>query len=127
MGERVKKDYKKDLLTTIIEAIDEKKAQDIVVLNLSNISSRICDYFVICTGTSNIHVESIVSHVELKVKKILGEYPFSIEGLENAYWVILDYINVVVHVMQPQARGYYELEKLWADAELTKINTVNYG
>lgn len=112
------------LSDVIIEAADEKKAQDIVSIDLSNIESRICDSFIICSAPTAIQVETIANHIEQKVKQTTGEKPYSVEGLQNAYWVILDYIHVVVHVMQQQAREYYELEKLWSDAVITKPNVV---
>ncbi len=115
---------KRNLKNIIVEAADEKKSFDITIIDLSKINGRICDFFVICSATSSIHVESIVNNIEQKVKQELNETPYSIEGLKNAYWVILDYINIVVHVMQQQAKEYYELEKLWADAEITKLNIV---
>lgn len=116
---------KKDLLSTIIEAADEKKAYDITVIDLKKFDQRITDYFVICHADTNVHLESIVQNIEVKTKKLLNEVPFSIEGLQNAYWIILDYINIVVHVMQSEARQYYELEKLWADAEIYKITEIS--
>lgn len=114
----------KELLNVIVEAADEKKAQNIVIINLASFDQRICDYFVICNADNKIQIESIVENIKVKTKKQLNDSPFSIEGEQNAYWVILDYIDIVVHVMQTQAREYYELEKLWADAELIKFNEV---
>jgi ribosome-associated protein len=123
MAKKTKKE-KRNLIDVVIEAADEKKAYDFTIIDLSNINGRICDYFVICSATSSIQVESIVNNIELKVKKELKQLPYSIEGLKNAYWVILDYIDIVVHVMQQQAREYYELEKLWADTEIKKFNVI---
>ncbi len=112
------------LIQVIIEAADEKKAHNIVNIDLSKIESRICDSFIICSAPTSIQVETIANHIEQKVKQITGEKPYSIEGLPNAYWVILDYIHVVVHVMQQQAREYYELEKLWSDAVITRPKVI---
>ncbi|MCX7862192.1 MAG: ribosome silencing factor [Bacteroidales bacterium] len=114
----------KTLNDIIIDAADEKKAENIVIIDLSSFESRVCDYFIVCSASTAIQVETIANHIEQKVKELCGEKPYAVEGLNNAYWVILDYIHVVVHVMQQQARDYYELEKLWSDAIITKPNVV---
>ncbi len=126
MAKRVPKDKKaaKELLNVILEAADEKKAQDIVALNLTSFEQRVCDYYVICNADTSVQIESIVDNIQVQTKKQLNDAPFAIEGKQNAYWVIIDYVNVVVHVMQTQAREYYDLEKLWADAEVIKYNEV---
>ena len=126
MAKRIRKDKKTalKLLNIILEAVDEKKAQNIVALDLTRIETRVCDYFVICHADTTTQIESIVENIQVKTKKELNEAPYSVEGKQNAYWVILDYVNIVVHVMQTQAREYYELEKLWADALIVKLNNV---
>ena len=80
-----------------------------------------CSYFVVCTGSSNTHVNAIVSAIQKTVSKELKEKPFHTEGNDNAEWVLIDYINVVVHVFQKQIREYYNIEGLWGDAKATKI------
>jgi len=126
MAKRILKNRKntKDLLAVILEAADEKKAQNIIAINLSSFESRVSDYFIICSADTTVQIESIVENIQVKTKKELNEAPFSVEGKQNAYWIILDYINIVVHVMQTQAREYYEIEKLWADAEIITYNAV---
>lgn len=126
MAKRIRKDKKTalKLLNIILEAVDEKKAQNFVALDLTRIETRVCDYFVICHADTTTQIESIVENIQVKTKKELNEAPYSVEGKQNAYWVILDYVNIVVHVMQTQAREYYELEKLWADALIVKLNNV---
>ncbi|HOU98773.1 MAG TPA: ribosome silencing factor [Bacteroidales bacterium] len=126
MAKRICKDKKtaQELLNIIIEAADEKKAQNIVALDLTPFETRVCDYFVICHADTTIQIESIVENIQVKTKKELNDAPFSVEGKQNSYWVILDYVNIVVHVMQTQAREYYELEKLWADAAIVKPKNV---
>ncbi|MGQ9845976.1 MAG: ribosome silencing factor [Bacteroidales bacterium] len=126
MAKRIRKNKKiaQELLNTILEAVDEKKAQNVVVLDLTPIETRVCDYFVICNADTTTQIESIVQNIQVKTKKELNEAPYSVEGEQNAYWVIIDYVNIVVHVMQTQAREYYELEKLWADALVVKLNNV---
>jgi ribosome-associated protein len=112
-----------DLLLAINESMLEKKAEDILILNLGKIENAITQYFVICTGNSNTHVNTIAQYVEFNVRAQLKDRPWKKEGFENSEWILLDYVNVVVHVFQPQARSFYRLEQLWADAEpfITKI------
>ena len=120
-----KTEIKRNLLDTIIEAVKEKKGKEIVSVDLRKISSRVCDYFVICHGDSNVHVQSITRGVEDSVRKLLSEKPFSKEGIQNAQWVLLDYVSVVVHVMQTSYRSYYNLEGLWADAKIIRHEMEN--
>jgi ribosome-associated protein len=116
---RTKKSVSKPaLLDTIIDAVKEKKGKDIVTVDLRKISSRVCDYFVICHADSNVHVQSISRGVEENVRVLLSERPFSKEGISNAQWVLIDYVSVVVHVLQASYRSYYNLEGLWADAKI---------
>ena len=90
-------------------------------MDLRDIENTVCRYFVVCTGSSNTHVSAIVSAIKKTVSKELEEKPFHTEGNENAEWVLIDYINVVVHVFQKQIREYYNIEELWGDAKTTKI------
>jgi len=126
MKKPVRKKKKKDnadaLLELIIEAMQEKKAKDIVTLNLKNIEKSVCDYYVICHGDSNTQVDAIAHNVDGLVKKKLGEDPWHTEGFQNAEWILLDYVNIVVHVLQKESRDFYGIERLWADAEVTRIN-----
>lgn len=110
------------LVKAIIEGLEEKKAKNIIVLDLHKIQNRSFDYFVIADADSSTHVEAIASAVEEEVKKRTGERPYHSEGWQNAEWILLDYINVVVHVFQRPVREFYNIEGLWADAELEKIN-----
>ena len=91
------------------------------LLDLRDIENTVCSYFVVCTGSSNTHVNAIVSAIQKTVSKELKEKPFHIEGNYNAEWVLIDYVNVVVHVFQKQIREYYNIEELWGDAKTTKI------
>lgn len=104
------------LVETVIDGIQEKKGSKITVLDLRNIENMIAEFFVICEGDSNVHVDAVAESVEEIVRKDAGEKPLHVEGKRNAEWVLLDYMNVVVHVFQKQVRGYYNLEDLWADA-----------
>ncbi len=125
MKKPVRKKKKKDnadaLLELIIEAMQEKKAKDITVLNLKNIDKAVCDFFVVCHADSNTQVEAISKNVDGLVKKKTGEDPWHTEGWENAEWILLDYVNIVAHVFQKHQREFYGVERLWADAEITHI------
>lgn len=100
----------------IIEAIKEKKGQEIVVINLKELKQSIADYFIICHGTSNTQVETIADFVERQTRTEIRERPQHVEGTENGQWVLLDYTDVIVHVFQEPFRRFYNLEDLWADA-----------
>ena len=110
------------LLNAIIEGLEERKAHNIVVLDLHKINNRSFDYFVIADADSSTHVEAIASTVEEEVKKKISERPYHTEGWQNAEWILLDYVNIVVHVFQKTIRDFYNIEDLWADAEMQKIN-----
>ncbi len=109
------------LAETVIKGIQEKKGKEIVLLDLRKIENAICDYFIICHGDSSTQVSAIANSVDKEVKKDTGEDPWHSEGYENSEWVLIDYVDVVVHVFQKQIRDFYKLEKLWGDAEITVI------
>ena len=113
------------LLDEIVHGIENVKGEDIQVLDLTEIDNTPCDYFVICSGNSNTQVSAIVGSVQKNVSKLLKEKPFHTEGSAVAEWVLIDYVNVVVHVFQKQIREYYNIEELWGDAKTTQI-TSNY-
>ena len=113
------------LLDEIVHGIENVKGEDIQVLDLTEIDNTPCDYFVICSGNSNTQVSAIVGSVHKNVSKLLKEKPFHTEGSDVAEWVLIDYVNVVVHVFQKQIREYYNIEELWGDAKTTQI-TSNY-
>ncbi|MEM8508935.1 MAG: ribosome silencing factor [Bacteroidota bacterium] len=112
-----------DLITLVIEGIEEVKGLDINLLDLREIENTVCDYFVICNGTSNTHVNAIVSSIQKTVSKSIKDKPWHIEGAENAEWVLMDYVNVVVHVFQKHAREFYDIEGLWGDAKVTLVES----
>ena len=112
-----------ELITLIIAGIEDVKGQNINILDLRSIENSVCDYFVICDGNSNTQVNAIVNSIQKKVSKSAHEKPYQIEGVENAEWVLMDYINVVVHVFQKHKREYYAIENLWGDAKITEIET----
>lgn len=111
------------LIATIVEGIEDVKGQHINILDLREIENTVCDYFIICEGSSNTQVNAIVNSVQKKVSKILKDNPWHVEGSDNAEWVLMDYVNVVVHVFQKHIREYYDIESLWGDAKMTEIQT----
>jgi ribosome-associated protein len=110
------------LLDAIIEGMKERKARNIMILNLSGIENRVTDYFVICDADSNTHVTSIADSIEETVGKLTNEKAYHTEGHQNGEWVLIDYINIVVHVFLRETREHYNIEGLWGDAEITLIN-----
>lgn len=113
------------LIAHIIKGIEDVKGQDINILDLREIENTVCDYFVICNGTSNTQVNAIVNSIQKTVSKSLKDKPWHVEGSDNSEWVLMDYVNVVVHVFQKHIREFYDIESLWGDAKITSIDT-NY-
>jgi ribosome-associated protein len=109
------------LVRYAIKGIAEKKGNDIVYINFKKNSNAPCDYFVICEGNSRTQVQAIAESVEEFIEKKTGKRPWHIEGFQNAEWVLMDYVDVVIHIFQPHSREYYGLEEMWADAEIKKI------
>lgn len=109
------------LIQQITEGIQDKKGKNIVIADLTKIEDTICNYFIICQGNSPSQVTAIVESVKDFARKGSHVKPCSIDGLRNAEWVAMDYADVLVHVFQPKARNFYNLETLWADAKLTQI------
>jgi len=105
----------------IVKGIQEKKGLDIVILNLKNVDNAVADYFVICTGNSDSQIDAITDSVEKEVVEGLKESPWHREGFQNKEWILLDYVNVVVHVFRKDVRSFYGLEDLWGDAEISEI------
>ncbi len=112
---------KKSLLDLVIKGIQEVKGEDISVIDLRNIENSVCDYFVICTARSSTNAKAISDSVEKETELGLDDRPWHIEGKNNAEWILLDYSELVVHVFTEEARDFYGLEDLWADAEISKI------
>ena len=117
----IKKERDIQLVEEIILGIENVKGEKINQLDLRKLENTPCDYFIVCSGNSNTQVSAIVNSVLKRVSKALKEKPFHTEGLDNAEWVLIDYVNVVVHIFQNQIREYYNLEELWGDAESTQI------
>jgi ribosome-associated protein len=114
-----------NLIAAILKAIDEVKGVDIQILDLREIENTVCDYFIICSGTSNTHVNAISGIIQKQVSKITKEKPWHVEGEDNSEWILLDYVNIVVHIFQTPIREYYDIESLWGDAKITTISTAN--
>ncbi len=112
------------LVRVIIQGMLDNKAKEIVSMNLKEIETAVCDYFIICNGTSNTHISSIANSVIDETTKSLKDKPFNKEGLENGEWILLDYGNVVAHVFQKKTRDFYNIEKLWGDADIEYIKDI---
>ena len=120
---------KKLLIEKIIEAIQDTKGEDIKLLDLTKIENSAADYFIICSANSNTPVNAIAGTIEKKVrnekKNKKKTRPWHVEGTENAMWILVDYISVVVHIFQKHIREFYDLEDLWSDAQITSIDENN--
>ena len=110
-----------DLAEMALEAIDEVKGKEVLSIDLRNIPNSVSDFFIVCHGSSDTHVEAIARSVQKHLYTELGENPVSKEGTDEADWILLDYFNVVVHIFKEEARRFYNLEKLWADADVVQI------
>jgi len=110
------------LSRVIVNGMQEKKASDIVILDLRQLNNAIADFFVICSGSSDKQIDAITDAIDEQVHKELKENPWHIEGKNNKEWMLLDYISVVAHVFRKDRREFYALEKLWGDAEVTEVD-----
>jgi ribosome-associated protein len=112
------------LCDAIVKGMQEKKAFDILVLDLRKVKNAIADFFVICSGGSDKQLDAIAESVDAEVYKALNENPWHVEGKNNKEWVLLDYFDVVAHIFRKDKREFFALEKLWGDAEVTEIEDV---
>lgn len=108
---------------TIIKAIQEKKGENIVSLDLRKIPEAVADFFIICEANNQPQIRAISEAVEEGVKKVCGELPYRHEGKQNMQWVLIDYVNIVVHIMTGETRKFYKLEEMWSDAALEEHNS----
>ncbi len=113
------------LITEIIKGIEQVKGEKVSILDLREIENTVCDYFIVCEGNSNTQVNAIAGAVQKTVSKALKDKPWHVEGEGNAEWILLDYVNVVVHIFQKQIREFYDIESLWGDAKITVIETAH--
>ena len=109
-----------ELSRIVVEAVLAKKGLDIVIIDMSSVSD-IADYFVVCTGESDLQIKAIVDGVLSEVKEATGERPYRTEGYDTRNWVLVDFVDVVVHVFDRERREFYNLERLWADAPIERI------
>lgn len=110
------------IFKSIIKAIQQKKGENIISLDLRKIPEAVADFFIICQASNNVQIKAIADNVEDKVKEECGESPYKHEGQHALQWVLIDYVNIVVHIMQPDSRKFYRLEEMWSDAALTEHN-----
>lgn len=123
MAEKKAKTTSISLANLAIEGIFDKKGEDVVRIDFRKMHNAVADFFVICHGNSPAQVEAIADSVEMTVKKNTGQHVWKKEGFENAEWVLLDFVDVVVHIFQGDTRKFYRLEELWADADVKAIET----
>lgn len=122
MEQSIVNDNKEEIVRQVVAAMQEKKAKNIVSLNLTSLPDAVAGYFVICHASSKTQAVAIYDFVEETVTKNCGEHPYHREGYENAEWILIDYVNVVVHIFLEETRNFYNLEGLWADAEMKRYN-----
>ena len=108
------------IFKAVIHAIQEKKGENIVSLDLRKIPEAVADFFIICEANNNIQLRAIADFVEEDVKKKCGEFPYKHEGRQAQQWILIDYVNIVVHIMLPEPRKFYRLEEMWSDAPLVE-------
>ena len=121
----ITKEETKKTIEAILEGIKRIKGEGITIIDLNTIHHTECEYFIICHGSSNTQVDAIAHSVEETTEEITGEKAWHRDGYRNAIWILLDYGNIMVHVFQKDARNFYNLEGLWADAQITKIEEEN--
>ena len=108
----------------VVEGLQEIKGENITILDLREIDNAVTDFFIIAEGSSNTQVNALSASVHKSVRENVGDRPWHIEGKENAEWVLMDYVNVVVHVFQKGIREFYDLESLWGDAPTTTLENL---
>jgi len=123
MPRRKKKEPRDLLAEAVVTAMINTKARNPVILDFTGMKGTVCDTFIVCHGSSRTQVEAIADHVIEEVKKQTGQNPWHKEGFENAEWILIDYSDVVIHVFQEERRRFYNIEQLWADAAITKVDT----
>lgn len=108
------------IFKTIVKAIQDKKGENIISLDLKKIPEAVSDFFIICEATNNIQLKAIADNVEEQVKKKCNEIPYKHEGRKGEQWILIDYVNIVVHIMLPEARKFYKLEEMWNDSRIVE-------
>jgi ribosome-associated protein len=110
-----------ELVQLVVHGMQEKKAENIAIINLKHIRGAVCDYFVIASGNSPAQIDAITDSIEEEVVKKTEQHPWHREGKEHKEWILLDYVDVVAHVFKKDRRAFYGLEELWGDAEITYV------
>jgi ribosome-associated protein len=110
------------LIKSIIHAIQEKKGENIISLDLRKIPEAVADFFIVCEAASTTQVRAIADYIEFYTSSTIKEIPYRTEGQQTGHWILVDYVNVVVHVMQPETRKFYRLEEMWGDADPEEIH-----
>lgn len=110
------------IFKSIIRAIQNKKGEEIISLDLRKIPEAVADFFIVCQATNQPQIRAITDSVIDEVKDVCGESPYHHEGKQTLHWVLIDYVNIVVHIMMPETRKFYKLEELWSDAVLEEHN-----
>ena len=126
MGKQIGALNSEQLSQVVVKGMQEKKALDIVLMDLRQVNNAIADFFVICSGTSDTHIEGVSDSIDKEVSQLNGESPWHREGINNKTWVLLDYVDVVVHIFNRENRSFYKLEELWGDAIITKFEEEEY-
>jgi ribosome-associated protein len=122
MAKKRKDGSSKKLCDAIVKGMVEKKAADILVMDLRKVKNAVADFFVICSGGSDKQLDAITQSIDEEVFKAVKENPWHVEGKNNKEWMLLDYFDVVAHVFRKDKRDFFALEKLWGDAEMTEID-----
>jgi ribosome-associated protein len=104
----------------LINSILDKKGEKVVSLDLRKIPEAVTDFFILCEASSQVQVKAIADHIEIQMKKLCDEIPYRVEGRQSAQWVLVDYVNIVVHIFQPETRKFYRLEEMWSDAVIVE-------
>jgi len=125
MAKKKKEVSSEKLNDVIVKGMQEKKATDIVVMDLRKLKNASADFYILCSGNSDKQLDAIAESIDAEVFKALKENPRSVEGKKNKEWMLIDYFDVVVHVFRKDRRQYYALEKLWGDAEITEIESAS--
>ncbi len=114
-----------ELAAAIVDAIQEKKGEKIVQMDLRGLDGAVTDMFIVCEANSSTQINAIKDSIDKEVRKNIGDKPWHIEGTQNLEWVLIDYVNVVAHVFEKEMRSFYDIEGLWADAKIKEIEA-NY-
>ena len=113
------------IVSKIVEGIQERKGKGIVVVNLTKLKEAPCSYFVICEGDSSVHVNSVANSIKDWVRDEINIKPYATDGFENNEWIAMDYGQIIVHVFQRETRAFYNIENLWSDANLKRIENLS--